>query len=47
MLKDILSLKLEFGGAGKEIPIILDTPIYDIHHQFLSLLQNIIGMTCL
>lgn len=26
MLKDILDLKLEFGGAGKSIPIILDTP---------------------
>jgi len=26
MLKDILDLKLEFGGAGKAIPIILDTP---------------------
>ena len=25
-LKDILDLKLEFGGAGKAIPIILDTP---------------------
>jgi organic radical activating enzyme len=26
MLKDLLDLKLEYGGAGKEIPIILDTP---------------------
>ena len=26
MLKDLLDLKLEFGGAGKSIPIILDTP---------------------
>ena len=26
MLKDLLDLKLEFGGAGKPIPIILDTP---------------------
>mgnify|MGYP000176510615 FL=1 len=26
MLKDLLDLKLEFGGAGKQIPIILDTP---------------------
>jgi organic radical activating enzyme len=26
MLKDLLDLKLEFGGAGKAIPIILDTP---------------------
>jgi organic radical activating enzyme len=26
LLKDLLELKLEFGGAGKAIPIILDTP---------------------
>ena len=26
MLKDLLDLKLEFGGAGRQIPIILDTP---------------------
>ena len=26
MLKDLLDIKLEFGGAGKAIPIILDTP---------------------
>lgn len=26
MLQDLLALKLEFGGAGKAIPIILDTP---------------------
>ncbi|MGY8868763.1 MAG: twitch domain-containing radical SAM protein, partial [Methylophagaceae bacterium] len=26
MLKDLLDLKLEFGGAGNPIPIILDTP---------------------
>ena len=34
MLKDLLDLKLEFGGAGKSIPIILDTPYLRYpHHQ--------------
>jgi len=40
LLKDLLDLKLEFGGAGKAIPIILDTPYLRYpNHQAVFIAQ--------